>query len=73
LSFLFPANDVPAVPTNSTAGTIVVNGSTRRKGSPSASVKRPMRWRSKRGFDEKSYREKLDAINASERFADEEE
>jgi hypothetical protein len=30
-------------------------------------------WRSKRGFDEKSYREKLDAIDASERFADEEE
>jgi hypothetical protein len=30
-------------------------------------------WRSKRGFDEKSYREKLDAIDASERFKDEEE
>ena len=30
-------------------------------------------WRSKRGFDEKSYREKLDAIDASERFMDEEE
>jgi hypothetical protein len=30
-------------------------------------------WRSKRGFDEKSYREKLDAIDASERFEDEEE
>jgi len=30
-------------------------------------------WRSKRGFDEKSYREKLDAIDASERIEDEEE
>jgi len=30
-------------------------------------------WRSKRGFDEKSYREKLDAIDASERFAADEE
>ena len=30
-------------------------------------------WRSKRGFDEKSYREKLDAIDASERFEKEEE
>jgi len=30
-------------------------------------------WRSKRGFDEKSYREKLDTIDASERFAEEEE
>jgi hypothetical protein len=30
-------------------------------------------WRGKRGFDEKSYREKLDAIDASERFEEEEE
>ncbi|MCW1883265.1 hypothetical protein OKA04_00900 [Luteolibacter flavescens] len=30
-------------------------------------------WRSKKGFDEKSYREKLDGIDASERFDDEEE
>jgi hypothetical protein len=29
-------------------------------------------WRGKRGFDEKSYREKLDAIDASERFEEEE-
>ncbi|MCW1925216.1 hypothetical protein OKA05_21835 [Luteolibacter arcticus] len=30
-------------------------------------------WRGKRGFDEKSYREKLDAIDASERLEEEEE
>lgn len=30
-------------------------------------------WRRKTGFDEKSYREKLDAIDPAERFAAEEE